>query len=125
MPCPNPCERERDNSFAKVSSMPLQIALIGATGRTGRAVAAAASEHEAIVVSALTRRDDLNAGIRRAEVVLDFSSHEVTARVIELAVRHGKPLVIGTTGHSAAEKDVLLRQAARVRASGRATIPWA
>jgi 4-hydroxy-tetrahydrodipicolinate reductase len=47
-------------------------------------------------------------------VVVDFSSATATARLIELAVAARKPLVIGTTGHSAGEKKQLLALAAKV-----------
>lgn len=69
-----------------------------------------------VVTSALGSKDDLAAGIQQADVVLDFSSYEATARVIQLAVTHHKPLVIGTTGHSPGERKRLMVEAARVPA---------
>jgi 4-hydroxy-tetrahydrodipicolinate reductase len=92
--------------------MPLAIALIGAAGRTGRAIAAAASANNAVVISLLSRKDDLGAGIERAEVVLDFSTHEATQQVIRWAAFYRRPLVIGTTGHAATAREELLRAAA-------------
>lgn len=94
------------------AAMPLKIALIGATGRTGRFIAALAVEHNAVIVSALTRKDDLAQGIENAEVVLDFSVSDITARVIEQCVRRRRPLVIGTTGHSTEERERLVSAAA-------------
>src|SRR5205085_6237977 len=40
----------------------------------------------------------------KADVAIDFSFHDVTAGVAELCAQHRKALVIGTTGHSDAEK---------------------
>ncbi len=96
--------------------MALQIALIGASGRTGRAIVAAALEHDVLVAFPLGSRDDLARGIQGADVVLDFSAPEVTARVIKLARQHRKPVVIGTTGHPAEEKARLLIEAANIPA---------
>lgn len=94
--------------------MHLQIALLGARGRTGCAIAAAAPEHDAVIAFPLGRNDDLVDPIQRSDVVMDFSSHEVTSHVIELAVAHRKPLVIGTTGHPPEEKQRLRSEAANV-----------
>jgi 4-hydroxy-tetrahydrodipicolinate reductase len=58
--------------------------------------------------------DDLHAGLAKSDVIVDFSFHSVTKGVLELAVAHHKPIVIGTTGHPAAEKNELLALAAKV-----------
>ncbi len=94
--------------------MPLRIALIGAKGRMGQAITAAAQESGAIIAAALDSGDDLAAGIAQADVIIDFSSHHITAEVIRLAQVAGKPLVIGTTGHAADAKKLLLAQAAQI-----------
>lgn len=93
--------------------MPLQIALIGAKGRMGQAIIAAAPETGAAIVWPLDQGDDLAAGIQKADAVIDFSFHTTTTQVIALAVAHRKPLVIGTTGHSADEKTALRKEAAK------------
>jgi 4-hydroxy-tetrahydrodipicolinate reductase len=80
--------------------MALQIALVGAKGRTGSAISAAAAQHDVVIAFPLGRHGDLGDAIRRADVVMDFSSHETTTHVINLCVEHRKPLVIGTTGHA-------------------------
>lgn len=94
--------------------MPLQIALVGARGRMGQAIAAAAAQLDAAIAWPLDVGDDLSAGIQKADAVIDFSAHSTTAEVIRLAVAHRKPLVIGTTGHSAEEKRKLLVEAAKI-----------
>jgi 4-hydroxy-tetrahydrodipicolinate reductase len=58
--------------------------------------------------------DDLAAGIALGDVIIDFSFHETTAQVIALAIKHGKPLIIGTTGHSVEKRAALLKEAAKV-----------
>ena len=45
---------------------------------------------------------------------MDFSSHTATRATLETAVVHRKPVVLGTTGQSATEKEGLLALAAKV-----------
>ncbi|MEI6860931.1 MAG: 4-hydroxy-tetrahydrodipicolinate reductase [Verrucomicrobiota bacterium] len=101
------------NGKAK-SSAPLRIALVGARGRMGVAIAAAAKETGAAIAASLDVGDNLAAGIALGDVVIDFSSHQTTAEVIRLAVAARKPLVIGTTGHSAADKKRLIAKAVKI-----------
>ena len=66
------------------------------------------------VVGAMDAGDDLASILPGADVVIDFSFHSVTAGVAALCASHGKALVIGTTGHSEAEKSVIRGHAARI-----------
>lgn len=91
-----------------------RILINGAKGRMGVAVAAAARELGLPVGAAVDLGDDLDAALQSSDVVVDFSSHRATRAILEAAVRHGKPVVLGTTGHDAAEKSALLALAARV-----------
>ncbi len=91
-----------------------RLIINGAKGRMGQALLAAARELSLPVAAALDSGDDLAAALPGADVVVDFSSHTATGKVIELAVAHRKALVIGTTGHAAAEKAHLAALAARV-----------
>jgi 4-hydroxy-tetrahydrodipicolinate reductase len=94
--------------------MPLGIIVNGAAGRMGQAVIAATVEAGANVVAKIDAGDDLAGVITKGDVVIDFSSHAATRRVIELAVAARKALVIGTTGHPASERAELRALAARV-----------
>jgi 4-hydroxy-tetrahydrodipicolinate reductase len=94
--------------------MPLKILLNGAGGRMGAAVASAAPGMGVIVAAAADQGDDLGASIGTVDAVIDFSSASATGELLKLAAAHGKPVVIGTTGHSPAEKKRLLRLAAKV-----------
>lgn len=91
-----------------------RITLIGAAGRMGKAIQAAAASEGITIAAALDQGDDLAAGVSAGDVVIDFSHASVTAGVIELARQQGKGLVIGTTGHSSAEKADLVAKAAQV-----------
>lgn len=94
--------------------MPLRIALVGAKGRMGQAIAAAAAANDCVIAWPLDAGDDLANGIQSSDAVIDFSSHKVTAEIIRLAVAHKKPLVIGTTGHTSEDKKILSAEAAKV-----------
>jgi 4-hydroxy-tetrahydrodipicolinate reductase len=77
----------------------------------GQAIAAAAPAADAAIVASVDSGGDLDAAIRQGDVVIDFSSHHATAEVVRLALAHRKPLVMGTTGHTAADKTALLSHA--------------
>jgi 4-hydroxy-tetrahydrodipicolinate reductase len=94
--------------------MAFSIALVGARGRMGRAIAEAAASMGISVATGLDVGDDLTAGLTEGDAIVDFSSHQVTAAVVGHAVRLRKPLVIGTTGHSAEEKSRLIKEAAAI-----------
>ncbi len=80
----------------------------------GQAISAAAADSGALIAAALDVGDDLATGIQKADAVIDFSFHKTTAEVIRLCTAARKPLVIGTTGHSAEEKAALLKAAAQI-----------
>ena len=85
-------------------SQPLRILLNGAKGRMGLAIANVATSELAVIAAGVDQGDDLAAPIGSADVVIDFSFHSATLAVAQLCAQHRKPLVIGTTGHTAEEK---------------------
>jgi len=88
--------------------MPLKLLLNGSRGRMGMAIAAIAEDNDAVIASACDAGDDASAQVTACEAVIDFSFHEVTPGIAELAAAHQLPLVIGTTGHTAEEKARIL-----------------
>lgn len=94
--------------------MPLKILINGSKGRMGRALVEAAATLPLEVVAALDVGDDLGAAMAKCDVAVDFSSHRATRALLEAAVARKRPVVIGTTGHAAAEKAELLSLAAKV-----------
>lgn len=91
-----------------------RIVIQGARGRMGQAVAKAAAELGLPVAATVDVGDDLAAGVARGDVIVDFSAHSATRSVLEVAVAQRKPVVLGTTGHSEAERRELLALAAQV-----------
>ena len=94
--------------------MALRILINGSKGRMGQTVASTAKEMGIGVAAAVDVGDDIAAGLAQAQVVVDFSSHAATRAVLETAVAQRKPVVLGTTGHSADEKKHLLSLAGKV-----------
>ncbi len=89
-----------------------QILINGSRGRMGQALLAGAAQMPDLnVVGAVDVGDDFAAALAPAEVVIDFTLHHVTPDVATACAAAGRALVIGTTGHSEAEKAVI-RQAA-------------
>jgi 4-hydroxy-tetrahydrodipicolinate reductase len=94
--------------------MSLSVLINGSKGRMGHALADSAKELGLTVGAAIDVGDDLAAGLSRCDVAIDFSSHQATRAVLELAVAQRKAVVLGTTGHTAEEKKQLLALAAQV-----------
>lgn len=94
--------------------MSLSVLINGAKGRMGHALLDAAKEMNLNVGAALDAGDDLAAHLGKCDVIVDFSSHAATKSLLDVAVAHQKPIVIGTTGHPAAEKAHLTALAAKV-----------
>src|SRR5215213_7405352 len=93
--------------------MALRILINGGKGRMGHAVAAAANDLGIEVAGSVDVGDDVAGGIAKCDVVVDFSFHTATHTLLEAAVAQRKPVVLGTTGHSAEEKKALLALAAK------------
>ena len=92
-----------------------KIIITGSKGQMGKALLACAPLHRELeVVGQIDQGDDLAAVIARGDVVVDFSSHEATLAIAELCARHGKALVIGTTGHDEAEQSRITHHASRI-----------
>jgi 4-hydroxy-tetrahydrodipicolinate reductase len=82
-----------------------KIIIVGSRGRMGQAlVACAARNPDLKVVAQIDQGDDLSNSIAETDVVVDFSFHNATVAVATLCARHKKAVVIGTTGHSDAER---------------------
>ncbi len=94
--------------------MSLNLALVGARGRMGQAITTAAADFDVKIVWPLDVGDDIAAGIQKADAVIDFSSHKITHEVAKLAVQYMKPLVIGTTGHAAEEKQKITADVVKI-----------
>ena len=94
----------------------LNLLVTGKSGRMGQAILQAAadvrSRHPDVSVSAThDAGEDLEAAMAKANCVIDFTVHSFTKEVVEAALKHGTRLVIGTTGHSNEEREVIYNAA--------------
>jgi 4-hydroxy-tetrahydrodipicolinate reductase len=87
------------------------LALAGAVERAGQG-GADAGTLAGLGQLGVTIGDDLSTALAKADVVVDFTSHEASARHAELCAEQGVALVIGSTGFTADAK-------ARVAAAAR------
>jgi 4-hydroxy-tetrahydrodipicolinate reductase len=94
--------------------MSLRILLNGAKGRMGQAIAGVAGEMDAVIHAATDAGDNPAAHLTGCDVVIDFSAHSATGKLLELVIAKKKPVVIGTTGHSSGEKKRLRALASKV-----------
>lgn len=92
-----------------------RIAILGAAGRMGRALIEALPAHGSLALGAALGRgalsgtpgapgvvigEDLGAAVAAFDVLIDFTRPEGTLAALEVCRRHGKSMVIGTTGFS-------------------------
>jgi 4-hydroxy-tetrahydrodipicolinate reductase len=88
-----------------MSARELQVAIFGASGRMGRAVAAAVEESPgAAVMGTTTSTGDPAAALRGVDVAIEFALPPATAANLAACVAAKCPLVIGTTGHDDAQR---------------------
>lgn len=81
----------------------------------GKAVAAAAAkDSDLTIVGKVGREDALEPALDNCEVVIDFSLAQATEAVCRACVAKGRPLVLGTTGHSAAQKSLIASAAEKI-----------
>ncbi|MBX3739585.1 MAG: 4-hydroxy-tetrahydrodipicolinate reductase [Akkermansiaceae bacterium] len=95
----------------------LNLLVTGKSGRMGQAILQAAADvhsqrTDVSVTATHDAGEDLDAAMARANCVIDFTVHSFTKDVVAAALKHGTSLVIGTTGHSEEERDVI-REAAK------------
>lgn len=84
------------------------LIIVGSKGRMGQMlVACAARQPDLQVVGQIDLGDDLAAALPAGDVVVDFSLPEATEAVVSLCAQHRKPLVVGTTGHTASAKSAI------------------
>jgi 4-hydroxy-tetrahydrodipicolinate reductase len=92
-----------------------KIIITGSKGRMGRALVACAPQHHGLEITGqVDQGDDLGAVIGRGDVVIDFSSHTATPAITELCAHHQKAMVIGTTGHSDADRSRITKFSAQI-----------
>ncbi len=82
----------------------IKILITGCKGRMGQAVISAVEAGpETVVGAAIDVGDSLDDALAKCDVVIDFTSHHFTDELVAACLKHHKPIVMGTTGHTAEE----------------------
>ena len=82
-----------------------KVIINGSKGRMGAALLACAARMPEIEITAqLDQGDEIRDVIEGGDVVIDFSFHTVTSPIAAICAKYKKALIIGTTGHTEAEK---------------------
>ncbi len=86
-----------------------RILLNGYKGRMGQAIMTIVESEGAIITAKTDVGDTLSACTGDYDAAIDFSFHSVTLPFIEWAASRNIPAVIGTTGHTQAERESILK----------------
>ena len=81
----------------------------------GQAVIEAANQAAIPIAATHDTGEDLNRAMSAATCAIDFTIHSFTATLVEEALKHGTSLVIGTTGHTDAERAIIYQAAKSIR----------
>jgi 4-hydroxy-tetrahydrodipicolinate reductase len=101
-------ERGQGEGSAEMKSSPVRVLLIGAAGRMGKTISDLAnSDSDIHGVGQCDLGDSIELAMKNCDVAIDFSNADAIAEICSAALQHGKPLVIGTTGHSQAQRRMI------------------
>lgn len=89
----------------------LKVGLVGGNGRMGKEISAVISANpNTDLFYSLGRDSKIDAKVAsQVDVWIDFSSPQALGSVLKLAAKHKTPVVCGTTGFTAKEKNLLTK----------------
>lgn len=94
---------------------PVRAALIGAKGRMGQTILDLANDDPKIdIVSQCDLGDSIDPAMKGCDVAIDFSNASAIDEICRAASQHGRALVIGTTGHSSEQRQLIERSSKSV-----------
>jgi 4-hydroxy-tetrahydrodipicolinate reductase len=92
-----------------------RVIITGAKGRMGHALVSCVENFRDLeIAAAIDQGDDLGSVISKADVVVDFSSHDATPGIVELCAKNKKAIIIGTTGYSDSEKSQIANHKSKI-----------
>ncbi len=130
-----PCLRVR----TKTGSLTMRIAVSGAAGRMGKRIITLCHEHPDVEVSGALEAaghpdlgrdagecagigtlnvpivDSVTEMLKDADVLIDFSSPEASIANVKAAAETGKAIVVGTTGFSEEQRDIITKAGSNTR----------
>src|SRR6266516_446760 len=94
---------------------PVRVLLVGAAGRMGKTIVDLAKDDTNIeIVAQCDIGDAIGSAVKKSDVVIDFSHPDAIDGICRSALQDQRPLVIGTTGHSAEQRAAIERAAQSV-----------
>jgi 4-hydroxy-tetrahydrodipicolinate reductase len=95
--------------------MSTRLIIVGARGRMGEALLRLAGENSQLkVVAGVDKGDDLLAVVDQCDVLIEFAHHSLSPGLAQTAVERKKALVVGTTGHTEAERRAIAATAEKI-----------
>ena len=90
----------------------VRICLIGARGQMGQTIINLAKADPSVaIIAECDLGDPIEPAINSCDVAIDFSNPAAIEEVCSTAGKHGKALVIGTTGHSSEQRQSIEKAA--------------
>jgi 4-hydroxy-tetrahydrodipicolinate reductase len=94
---------------------PVRVLLVGAAGRMGKTIVDLAKDDPNIeIATQCDIGDAIASAMKKSDVVIDFSHPDAIDEICRAALQDQRPLVIGTTGHSAEQRAAIERAARSV-----------
>jgi 4-hydroxy-tetrahydrodipicolinate reductase len=91
---------------------PVRVTLIGARGRMGQTIVDLARNDPKIeIVAQCDLGDAIEPAIKNCDVAIDFSNSSAIEEICGAALQYRKALVIGTTGHSREQRELIEKMA--------------
>jgi 4-hydroxy-tetrahydrodipicolinate reductase len=91
-----------------MKNSPVRVLLIGAAGRMGKTVRELVQNAPDIqIVAECDLGDSIEPAMQDCDMAIDFSQADSIDEICRTALQHGKPLVIGTTGHSEQQRKTI------------------
>jgi len=91
-----------------MKKLPVRVLLIGAAGRMGQTVRDLAStDSEIEIVAQCDLEDPIQPAMKNCDVAIDFSHAAAIDEICRAALDDRKPLVIGTTGYSQEQRQMI------------------
>jgi 4-hydroxy-tetrahydrodipicolinate reductase len=87
---------------------PVRVLLIGAAGRMGKTIVdLARTDREIDIVAQCDLGDPIEPAMQDCDVAIDFSHADAITEICRAALHCNKPLIIGTTGHSQGQRQMV------------------
>jgi 4-hydroxy-tetrahydrodipicolinate reductase len=92
-----------------------KLMIVGSRGRMGEALMRLAGQDPKLkLVARIDKDDNVLEAIDSCDVLIEFAHHSLSGDLAKTAAEHGKAMVIGTTGHTEAERRAIETAAQRI-----------